>query len=1218
MVAASRKAQRAEAAAQKPRPAAEGGPADRGPAAAARFVHLHVHSEYSLLDGACRISGLVKTAAEMGMPAVALTDHGNLFGAIEFYTAATKAGIKPILGCEVYMAAGDRRERQSQRGLREGSFHLLLLAQDLAGYRNLVKLTSLGYTEGFYYKPRIDKTVLREFSAGLICTSTCLGGEIPQAFTRQDAAAAKAVAEQYLAIFGPDRFFIELQNHGLAEQRTINPELADLARRLGVGTLATNDVHYLTHDDVTAHDVLCCISTRARISDEKRFRFEADQFYLKSPAEMEAALPEYPAALANTLRVAEMCNVEFDFSKRWAPKFAPPAGKTADAYLRELVYEGAARRYGALNDELRERIDYELEVIQSKGFSGYFLIVWDVVRFAREHDIPALARGSGCSTVAGYCLGISAADPLRYGLYFERFMDPERDEMPDIDIDFCQDRRQEVIEYVRRKYGHVAQIITFGRLKARAAIRDICRALEVPLAEADRVAKLVPEELKMTLDTALAREPELRRLYDSDATMRKVLDIGRKLEGMARHASVHAAGVVIADVPLDTLVPLYKPADSDEVTTQFEGATVEKVGLLKMDFLGLRTLSQIHLAVQLVHKHHSIQLDMQNLDLTDARVYELLARGDTRGVFQFESGGMRDVLMKMRPNRIEDLIAANALFRPGPMQHIDEYVARKHGKAWNTPHPVMTEVLQETYGILVYQEQVSRLVNRLGGVPLRRAFRLAKAISKKREQMIAAEREPFIQGAMANGLKRDVAEQIFSDVLKFGLYAFNKAHSTGYALVAFQTAFLKTYYPVEFMAALLTYESGNTDKIAEYLDDCRRLRQPDGSVGIAVRPPDVNQSAEGFTVVYLPATRPAGAGRSRGEIRFGLAAISGIGHKAVQAILQARSDGGPFRDVFDFCERVDLAAVNKAVLEALIKSGAFDSTGAMRRALMDALETALELGQDVQRDRRNGQLSMFGGLAAAETPRPRLGAQEWTDAEMLAYEKATLGFYITKHPLTQYEQLVRALSSVDTAGLPALAARHGNGGNGGGRRRSGPPVVLGGLLSRLRTVAIKQGPSAGQKMIVLTIEDFAGSIEALVFPDLLDQVRSLLKPDSVVFIVGELDTRREEPSIRVNRVIPVADARRQLAEAVIVSLRAVPATLDLLPRVRSICHTYAGRCPVLFEIGLANGETPVIRAGNGMGVDPRDELLGELANVIGAPNVRCVGSGGSTGISADT
>ncbi len=1177
------------------------------------FVHLHVHSEYSLLDGACRVKDLVHACAEMGMPAVALTDHGNLFGAIDFYTAAVAAGVKPIVGCEVYMAPGDRRARETG-GLGEASYHLLLLAQDLTGYHNLIKLTSLGYLEGFYYKPRIDKAALRALSAGLICTSTCLGGEIPQALCRKNLAAAKEIGEQYLDIFGPDRFFIELQDHGLPEQREINPELAGLARRLGVGTVATNDVHYLRHDDVEAHDVLCCISTRSRVTDPKRFKFDSDQFYLKSAPEMAAALGAYPEALANTRRIADLCNLELDFTRRFAPKFEPPGGKTADDYLRELVYAGAERRYGAVTDELRERIDYELEVIASKGFSGYFLIVWDCVRYAREHDIPAVARGSGCSTVVGYCLGISAADPLRYGLYFERFMDPERDEMPDIDLDICQDRRGDVIDYVRKKYGHVAQIITFGRLKARAAIRDICRALDVPLSEADRVARLVPEELKMTLDKALAREPELKRLYEGDATIRKVVDIGRRLEGLARHASVHAAGVVIADVPLDTLIPLHKPADAKEVTTQFEGPTVEKVGLLKMDFLGLRTLSQIDLTRRLIERHHGVRIDLEQLDLTDPRVYALIARGETRGVFQFESAGMRDVLMKMKPNRIEDLIAANALFRPGPMEYIDEYIARKHGrKPWDTPHAIMTEVLAETYGIMVYQEQVSRLVNRLGNVPLRRAFRLAKAISKKKEAMIAAEREPFLAGALANGVPRHVAERVFEDILKFGGYAFNKAHSTGYALLAFQTAYLKTYYPVEFMAALLTYESGSTEKVAEYIDECRRM-------GISVLPPSVNVSEEAFTVVYAEGIRgsrdsgieesgrrsppnpsvPQSLNPSRaGHICFGLAAISGVGHKAVQAILAARRDGGPFRDIFDFCERVDLTIVNKAVVEALIKAGAFDCTGAMRRALMGVLEKALDLGQETQRDRRAGQLNMFAGFQTTgpAPPPPAIGTEEWSDSEMLAYEKAALGFYITKHPLTQHEAVVRRFSTLDTAGM--LQAHDGQ------------AIVLGGLVTRVRGVPIRTGRSAGKKLVVVTIEDFAGSTEALVFPDQQAEALPALKPDAVVFIEGAVDRRREEPSIRTARVVPIERAQQEYAREVIIRLRSADESLAVVPRLRELCLSHRGVCPVYFEVCSPQGWTATVKGRDAALVDPSHAFLGRVKALPGVEAVVCCGPRGA-------
>ncbi|RMF86019.1 MAG: DNA polymerase III subunit alpha [Planctomycetota bacterium] len=1162
---------------------------------AGRFVHLHVHTEYSLLDGACRIDDLIARAKQLDMPALAITDHGNLCGAIEFYSAAVAAGIKPIIGCELYITSGDRRDKQRD-AFGETAYHLLVLATNRTGYQNLMRLSSIGYLEGFYYKPRIDMEVLREHSEGLICTSTCIGGQIPRGLLKADARVAREIAEQYLSIFGPDRFFIELQDHGMPEQKTINPELAELANRLGVGMIATNDVHYLSHDDVEAHDVLCCISTRSRVQDEDRFKFSTDQYFFKSPAEMAAALPDYPEALENTLRVAEMCEIEFDFNKRYAPKYDVPDARSADEYLRELVYEGAQRRYGEITEELRERIDYELGVIADKGFSGYFLIVWDFVRYAREHDIPTLARGSGCSTVVGYCLEISNVDPLRYGLYFERFMDPDRDEMPDIDIDMCQDRRGEVIDYVRRKYGHVAQIITFGRLKPRAAIKDVCRALDVPLARAEAVAKLVPEELKMTIDKAIAREPELKRLSTEDETFRKVFEIARRLENLARHASVHAAGVVVADQPLTSLVPLHRQSDGKDVTTQFEGPTVEKVGLLKMDFLGLRTLSQIHRACELIEKHYGVKIDFEQIDLEDQRVYELFQRGETRGIFQFESGGMRDVLLKMKPNRIEDLIAAAALFRPGPMEYIDEYVARKHGKPWDTPHPQMTEVLAETYGIMVYQEQVSRIVNRVGDVPLRRAFRLAKAISKKKEKMIAAERGPFIEGAVAKGVPQATAEKIFEDILRFGGYAFNKAHSTGYARVAFNTAYLKAYYPVEFMAAVLTYESSNSDKIALYLDECRRLRQPDGSVGIPVMPPDVNTSEEEFTTIYEQP--PTLERRTRGEIRFGLAAINGLGHKAIQAILAARREGGRFRDIFDFCERVDLTVVNRAALEALIKAGAFDSTGAMRRGLMDVLDAAVQLGQQAQRDKRDGQLDMFGEFSAHEPPpAPPIPNHEWSDAEMLAYEKATLGFYITKHPLTQYLDLVERFGTHDTRTIR--------------RAPADARVVFGGLLAKVRGVAIRNGPSKGKKLLIAEMEDLLGSIEGIIFPDQSPELQPLLKPDTVIFVEGLVDRRREEPAIRVERIIPVERAVAELSTDLVVRLRTADADEHLLPQIARLCTRHRGRIPVHFQICSSHGWRATIRGRRDAAVTVSDELLHALGELVGGENVLCCGRRGN-------
>ncbi len=1259
------------------------------------FVHLHVHTHYSLLDGATRIEALVERAKQLAMPAVAITDHGNLFGAIEFYQAAVKAGVKPIVGCEMYMAPGDRRSKETGR-MKEASFHLLLLAMNLEGYRNLLKLASIAYREGFYYKPRIDKEVLRAFSGGLLCTSTCLGGEIPQALVQQDRAAAENIAKTYLSIFGPDRFFIELQDHAMPEQKVLNPELADMAERLGVATIATNDVHYLEIDDADAHDVLCCISTGKLLTDEDRLKFPSKEFYLKTPEQMERLFSDYPDAIANTLRVASMCDLSLDFSKRYAPVYKAPEAKSPDDYLRELVYQGATRKYPAITDdpghaapaeggwvaerpgspceprrvpdELRERIDYELQVIASKGFSSYFLIVWDFMHFARTNGIPCGARGSGCSSVVSYCLDISMPDPLRYGLYFERFMDPDRNEMPDIDVDICQEGRARVIEYVRQKYGHVAQIITFGTLKARAAVKDVARVLGLDFNAAQELTKLIPNELKMTIDRALETEPDLKARYQTDDTVHRVIDTARRLEGLARHAGVHAAGIVVADQPLDNFLPLYKPPSEDQVVTQYDGTIVEKVGLLKMDFLGLRTLTTLERARQLAmggmgkqpyrlpvpdsmggmgkqpyrlpvpdrEEHGQANdrlpmppaIDLDNLDLDDPRVYDVFVRGETKGIFQFESGGMRDVIMRMRPNRIEDLIAANALYRPGPMAYIDAYIARKHGEPWQTPHPIMTEVLAETYGIMVYQEQVSRLVNRLGGIELKRAFRLAKAISKKNTKMIEAERGPFIEGCLRQGLTEHAANQVFEDILRFGGYAFNKAHSTGYALVAFQTAWMKAYYPVEFMAALLTFEMGDSDKVVEYIEEARRI-------GIDILPPDINESDKDFTVVKnsavgsadcrfpisdfrLDSERVDGSAVNRKSeignrkpagIRFGLAAIKGVGEKAVEAILTERQRGGPFTSLFDFCERVESGAVNRAVLEALINCGAFDKTGAMRKALFLALDSAIEMGASAQRDRKSGQLSFFGADVGGPRPEPPLSTAEWSEAEMLAREKAALGFYVTRHPLTGCAKLLEACATASTADLAAYD--------------DGAEVILGGVVTSLRTVLTKTGRSPGKKMGIVRLEDFKGSIEAILFPDDLEKHRPFVVQDAILFLRGQVDRRREEPSLRVTDVIPAAEAPQKLCEYVILSLGPPNGSAPCAPAdrfndasspdpyrvcdtaalegIRTLCASHPGRCPLYLEIATASDWIATINCG--VAVAPTEDFVAAAANLLGPDRV---------------
>ncbi len=846
----------------------------------ASFVHLHVHTHYSLLDGACKVPPVVRRAKELGMDSLAITDHGCLFGIIEFFNECKKEGIKPILGMESYMAPGDRRDRTTQGGSPgEAAYHLLLLCENLDGYKNLLKLGSIAYREGFYYKPRIDKEVLREHCKGLIATSSCLGGEIPSAILKHDMKLARKIAEEYAGIFGPERFFIEVQNQGIEEQNLANPELVELATKLGVGVVATNDVHFLRKDDHFAHDVLTCISMGKQVTDQNRLKYSAE-LYLKSPQEMAERLGQFKGAIDNTVRIAQMCNLELDFSKRYAPVYkvpkeklttaapdsAQPAMKDDERYLRQLCEEGLKWRYGTTDvaPEIRSRLDYELKIIVMKNFCSYFLIVWDFCNYARSEGIPVGARGSGVGTMVGFLLGLCNVDPIRYNLLFERFMDPSRNEMPDIDIDICQDGRQKVIEYVRKKYGHVAQIITFGTMAAKAACKDVGRVLGVTLQEVDKITKLIPGTVGMTLKKAMEQVPDLARLYEADAKIHQVIDIAMRLEGTCRNAGCHAAGVIIADQPIENIAPLYKDSD-DNILTQFEGPIAEKVGLLKMDFLGLRTLTTLQRAIDLEFQTRALRgnpkpnapltsdgrIDIEKIDFADKNVLALFCRGETKGIFQFESGGMQDLLMKMQPDRIEDLIAANALYRPGPMELIPLYCNRKHAREpVPSVHPIMDTILAETYGIMTYQEQVMQIFNQLGGIELSNAYKLIKAISKKNKELIEKFRPQFIAGAVSKGITKERAEELFELILKFGGYGFNKSHSTRYAIVAFQTAFMKAYFPIEYMSAVLTFEMGSTEKVVEYIEECRRLQLPDGRRGIKVLPPDINYSDKDFTPIY--------------------------------------------------------------------------------------------------------------------------------------------------------------------------------------------------------------------------------------------------------------------------------------------------------------------------------------------------------------------------------
>ncbi len=1197
----------------------------------ASFVHLHVHTHYSLLDGACKVPDLVRRAKSLGMDSVAITDHGCLFGVIEFYNECRKEGLRPIIGMEAYIAPGDRRDRSTPSGnAGEAAYHLLLLAENLDGYRNLMKLGSIAYREGFYYKPRIDREVLKEFSKGLICTSACLGGEIPSALLRRDYKAAKGIAESYRSLFGPDRFFIEVQSQGIAEQEAVNPELADLAKKIGVGLVASNDVHFLTREDHHAHDVLCCISMGRLITDEARLKYPAELF-LKSPMEMREALAQFPEACDNTVEIARMCNLELDFSRRYAPvykveknslksqyAYAWPADTKNDdeRYLRQLCEEGLTWRYGTtdISPEIRARLDHELRIIAAKNFCSYFLIVWDFCNYARSQGIPVGARGSGVGTMVGYLLGLCNVDPIRYNLLFERFMDPSRNEMPDIDIDICQEGRQKVIEYVRQKYGHVAQIITFGTLAARAACKDVGRVLGVPLPEIDKLTKLIPGTPGMTLKKALDASPDLNSLYRENPTIAQVIDLARKLEGMCRNAGCHAAGVIIADQPLDTLVPLYKDSDGN-ILTQFEGPIAEKVGLLKMDFLGLRTLTTLQRSIDLVKQTQGVSIDIEHIDYADKNVLGLFCRGESKGIFQFESGGMQDLLMKMQPDRIEDLIAANALYRPGPMELIPLYCNRKHGRE-KVPevHPIMDKILAETYGIMVYQEQVMQIFNQLGGIELSNAYKLIKAISKKNTELIAKFRPSFIEGTMKQGVSKEKAEELFEHILKFGGYGFNKSHSTRYAIIAFQTAYMKVYHPVEYMAALLTFEMGSTEKVVEYIEECRRLTLPDGRKGIKVLPPDVNFSDKDFTPIYDTRTSDSTKRRSdsakrkpthEGVIRFGLMAVRGVGEKAVEAIIAERQAHGRFVSLYDFCERVDLRQVTRATIESLIKCGAFSSLNAKRAQLLHILDRAVEMGQQAQNDRRTGQLSMFGSAAALvpSTTASLAGTlpdiDEIPNPDLLKFEKELLGFYITSHPLTEHQAAIARYSTHTTRDLVTCS--------------EGAEVTVGGMLTRIKKTVTKNGRSAGMQMAMITLEDLDGQVDAVVFAENFAEINQrypgLIANEQILFLKGKVDKRRETPNIIVSDVIPIRDATARLTTSLVIKLDRARHAADVVDQLRVRLKEHAGRMPVFASVAVDGSQSVLLRLGTDHAVKPSDRVVDDLEQVLGPGAVQLIGAG---------
>ncbi|MHB1768139.1 MAG: DNA polymerase III subunit alpha [Phycisphaerae bacterium] len=1185
------------------------------------FVHLHGHSHYSLLDGGATLPGLCAKAAEMGMPALGLTDHGNLFGMVEFYQEAKKAGIKPLLGCEFYVAPGSRFDKDAH-GISEAAYHLVVLAKNQAGYKNILKLASLAFTEGFYYRPRVDKETLARYSEGLVVINGHFGTEIAACLQRGDVAAAVDVAGQYKTIFG-ENFFVELQNHDDPAQISAIPQLLEVAKKSGCPVVATNDHHYLLKEDYDAHDVLCCISMGKTLSDENRLHYSR-QLYLKSPAEMRAIFRDIPEACDNTLKIAELCDVQLDFSKRHAPVYTPPndpaTGQcvSADDYLRQLCEAGVVERYGEFNDVLRQRMEQELKVIQSKGFSSYFLIVWDFCNFARQNGIPVGARGSGVGTLVGYALGLCNVDPIRYDLLFERFMDPSRSEMPDIDIDICQEGRGKVIEYVRKKYGNVSQIITFSTLGAKAAIKDVGRVLAMPLAEVDKITKLIPGGVGVTLDSAL-QVADLKKLYKEDPNVMRLFDIARRLEGLCRNAGMHAAGVIVCDKPLDEVVPLYK--SGDDIMTQWDGPTCEKAGLLKMDFLGLRTLTIVERALALIEADYPKglpprnalgldgkqtvsdhpagarpgRLDIEKIDLTDQRVYkQVFQRGQTKGVFQFESPGMRELLIKMKPDRVEDLIAANALFRPGPMDLIPDYCARKHRRqAVPAVHPIMDKILAETYGIMVYQEQVMRIFNQLGGIPLAKAYKIIKAISKKQMDVIAAEKQHFVDGAEKNGIKKEQASEIFALIEEFGKYGFNKSHSTRYAIVAYQTAYLKTYFPLEYMAALLTYEMIDQAKTTEYIEDCRFLVRPDGRVGIPILPPDINQSVADFGVVD-------------GTICFGLAGVKGVGQKAVESIMAARGNRAdsthkPFTSLFDFCERVDLRTVNKSVIESLIKCGAFDVLHQNRASASAAIETAMQSGNSAQNAKRAGQESLFGGgastaMAAAAGEYKLPSVPEWPQGQKMANEKSVLGFYVTSHPLRDYETMLHDFTTVNTQSIKTA--------------NDGKEGILGGLISKVESRIVRSGPSAGQKWATIIFEDLSSNVKVTMFAGEFQKYGDLIKPDAVIFFRGKVDRTREEPGFRVYEAFTPEQAVQKLAREVLICVAAEAVDADSIERLSDVIKQHPGKLPAKIQIAMPESDMPLKATLNlCKAVSGSPEALKHLEAAIQGATVRLLGPG---------
>ena len=1088
------------------------------------FTHLHLHTEYSLLDGMSRISELPAYVKELGMDSCAITDHGAMFGVVDFYKSCKKAGIKPVIGCEVYTAARTLYDKDPDRDRNSG--HLILLAENQQGYSNLVKIVSKSYVDGFYYKPRVDKELLRQYSEGLICLSGCLAGNVQRMILGRDYAGAKKEALELLDIFGEGNFFLEVQNHFLEEDKVVIEGLRTLSEETGIPMVATNDAHYMRRGDATAQDVLMCIQTQAKVTDENRMRFENDEFYVKSEEEMRALFPDMPEVIDRTHEIAERCNVEFEFGNYHLPEYIPPDGKTTDEYLRELCYKGLVRRYGAeaMDPEsgYRQRLETELKVIEDMGYVEYFLIVWDFIHYAKSNGIAVgPGRGSAAGSIVSYSLDITEIDPIKYSLIFERFLNPERVSMPDIDIDFCIERRQEVIDYVIRKYGKdkVSQIITFGTLKAKAAVRDIARALDASYAEGDAIAKAIPNELGITISKALEMNPDLRQRYEQEPLVKQVLDLSMALEGLPRHASTHAAGIVISKMPLDEYVPLYS---SDKgVATQFNMTTIEELGLLKMDFLGLRNLTVIRDALRMIKENHGVEIDFSSMDFDDPEVYRLIADGNTKGLFQLESSGMTGFMKDLRPTCFEDIVAGIALYRPGPMDSIPKYIDNKK----NPDHvkyvdPHLEHILGVTYGCLIYQEQVMQIVRDLGGYSFGRSDLVRRAMSKKKMGVMLEEKEYFINGkkdangnveiagCVRNGVPAAAAKVIFDDMVSFASYAFNKSHAAAYAVISYQTAYLKCHYPVEFMAALMTSMAGDAPHTADYVRNCREM-------GIKLAPPSVMASEKNFSA-------------KDGRIRFGMLSVKNVGEGIIDAIIEGRSTVAGTHDIYEFIDAIDAGELNRKAIESLIRAGAFDDINPNRAQLMAVCDDAVQRAQKKAKQGSKAQISLFqlDEFAGEEIMTPDLPkVADYSKDTKLAMEKEMLGVYLSGHPLDEYEELIQNFTSAGTSELTGGGEEFTTGGEDAdsmvintSRFKDGDMVILGGMISGVRTMYTKKS----QEMARLTLEDFDGVINVIVFPKVFERRRNLVANDRIVGISGRVSFKDEsEAEILAEDIVPI-------------------------------------------------------------------------------------------------